>query len=156
MSKYSIILSERDMSADLVYNTQATKVVDQFYSEDEKETASRQPKQKKQKKSTKEDNLNQRKKTQSQESMKVKRRQRKRRVEKTGISIDDVRKLDKLYLNGPASYGIAKRLQSLSKLLMKKIKMYLETKPSFNKYRSRRLRFSRLKLVNNDINEIGS
>ena len=88
--------------------------------------------------------------------MKVKRRQRKRRVEKTGISIDDVRKLDKLYLNGPASFGGAKRLQDLSKLSMKKIKMYLETKPSFNKYRSRRLRFPRLKVVVNDINEIWS
>ena len=88
--------------------------------------------------------------------MKVKRRQRKRRVEKTGISIDDVRKLDKLYLNGPASFGSAKRLQNLSKLSTKKIKMYLETKPSFNKYRSRRLRFPRLKVVVNDINEIWS
>ena len=34
--------------------------------------------------------------------------------------------------------------------------MYLETKPSFNKYRSRRLRFPRLKVVVNDINEIWS
>ena len=105
------------------------------------------------KKSTKEDNLNQRK---SQELMKVKRRQRKMRVDKTGISIDDVRKFDKLYLNGPASFGSAKRLQKLSKLSMKKIKMYLETKPSFNKYRSRCLRFPRLKVVVNDINEIWS
>ena len=46
MSKYSKILSELDISADLVYNTHAKKVVDQFYSEDEKETASKQPKQK--------------------------------------------------------------------------------------------------------------
>ena len=99
---------------------------------------------KKQKKSEKEDDLNQRKNTQSQESMKVKRRQRKRRVEKTGISIDDVRKLDRLYLNGPAFPDTFK------------IKMYLETKPSFNKYRSRRLRFPRLKVVVNDINEIWS
>ena len=91
---------------------------------------------------------------QSQESMKVKRRQRTRRVEKTGISIDDVRKLDKLYLNGP--FGSATTLQNLSKLSMKKIKMYLVTKPSFNKYRSHRLRFPRLKVVVNDINEIWS
>ena len=34
--------------------------------------------------------------------------------------------------------------------------MYLETKPSFNKYRSRRLRFPRLKVVVNDLNEIWS
>ena len=110
----------------------------------------------KQKKSNKEDDLNQRKNTQSQESMKVKRRQRKRRVEKTGISIDDVRKLDKLYLNGPASFGSLMRLQNLSKLSMTKIKMYLETKPFFNKYRSRRLRFPRLNVFVNDINEVWS
>ena len=88
--------------------------------------------------------------------MKIKRRQRKRRVESTGISIDDVRKNDKLYLNGPASFGSAKRLQNLSKLSMKKIKMYLETKTSFNKYRSRRLRFPRLRVVVDNINEIWS
>ena len=46
LSKYSKILSELDISADLVYKTHAKKVVDQFYSEDEKETASRQPKRK--------------------------------------------------------------------------------------------------------------
>ena len=46
MSKYSKNLSELDISADLVYNTHAKKVVDQFYSADEKETASKQPKQK--------------------------------------------------------------------------------------------------------------
>ena len=77
---------------------------------------------KKQKKSKKEDHLNQKKKTQRQESMKVKRRQRKMHVEKTEISIDDVRELDKLYLNGPVSFGSAKRLQKLSKLSMKKLK----------------------------------
>ena len=32
--------------------------------------------------------------------------------------------------------------------------MYLETKPSFTKYRSRRLRFPRLKVIVNDLNEI--
>ena len=34
--------------------------------------------------------------------------------------------------------------------------MYLETKPSFSKYRSRRLRFPRLKVIVNDLNEIWS
>ena len=61
LSKYSKILCELDISADLVYNTHAKKVVDQFDFEDEKETASEQPKQKT-KKSKKEDYLNQRKK----------------------------------------------------------------------------------------------
>ena len=152
MSKHSKILSELDISADLVYNTHAKKVVEQFYSEDEKETASRQPKQKTEK-SMKEDGLNQRK---SQESLKLRRRQRKRRVEKTGISIDDMRKLDKLYLNGPASFGSAKRLQNLSNSSMKKIKMYLEMEPSFNKCCSGRIMFPRLKFAVNDINEIWS
>ena len=80
------------------------KVEDQFYSEDEKETASRQPKQKNEKEQEGR-RSEPKEKTQSQVSMKVKRRQRKRRVEKTGISIDDVRKLNKLYLNGHASFG---------------------------------------------------
>ena len=88
--------------------------------------------------------------------MRAKRRQTKTRVEKTGLSIDDVKKLDNLYLKGPASFGNAKRLQILSKLSMKKVKMYLETKPSFTKYRSRRLRFPRLKVIVNDLNEIWS
>ena len=39
---------------------------------------------------------------------------------------------------------------------MKKVKMYLETKPSFTKYRSRRLRFPKLKVIVNNLNEIWS
>ena len=39
-------MSELDITVDLVYNTHTKKFVDQFYSEDEKETASKQPKQK--------------------------------------------------------------------------------------------------------------
>ena len=67
-----------------------------------------------------------------------------------------MRKPDKLYLNGLASVGSVKRLQSLSNLSMKKILMYLETKPSFTKYRSVRLVFPRLKVFVNDIKEIWS
>ena len=107
-------------------------------------------------KNNQEEDLRQKKKVQSQKSMRAKRRQTKTRVEKTGLSIDDVKKLDNLYLKGPASFGNAKRLQNLSKLSMKKVKMYLETKPSFTKYRSRRLRFPRLKVIVNDLNEIWS
>ena len=62
--------------------------------------------------------------------MRAKRRQTKTRVEKTGFSIDDVKILDNLYIKGPASFENAKRLQNLSKLSMKKVKMYLETKLS--------------------------
>ena len=39
---------------------------------------------------------------------------------------------------------------------MKKVKTYLETEPSFTKYCSRRLRFPRLKVAVNNINEIMS
>ena len=45
-----------------------------------------------------------------------KKRQTKTRVEKTGFSIDDVKKLDNLSLKGPAAFGNEKRLQNLSKL----------------------------------------
>ena len=39
-------MSELDISTDLIYNTPAKKIVDEFYSEDEKEAPSKQPKQK--------------------------------------------------------------------------------------------------------------
>ena len=107
-------------------------------------------------KNNQEEDLKQKKKVQSQKSKRAKRRQTKTRVENTGLSIDDVKKLDNLYLKGPASFGNAKRLQNLSKLSMKKVKMFLETKPSFTKYRSRRLRFPSLKVIVNDLNEIWS
>ena len=54
--------------------------------------------------------------------MRAKRRQTKTRVEKTELSIDDVKKFDNLYLKGHASFGNEKRLQNLSKLSMKKNK----------------------------------
>ena len=43
--------------------------------------------------------------------------------------------LDQLYLKGPASLGNPTRLKTQSNLLFDKIKTYLETKPSFRKYR---------------------
>ena len=65
--------------------------------------------------------------------MRAKRRQTKTRVEKTELSIGDVKKLDNLYLKGPAQFGYAKRLQNLTKLSMKKVKKYPEMKhPSPN------------------------
>ena len=79
--------------------------------------------------------------------MRAKRRKTKTRVEKIGFSIDDVKKLDILYLKGPALFGNANSLQNLSKLSKKKVKKYVETKPSFTKYRSRPLRYPRLKVI---------
>ena len=64
--------------------------------------------------------------------------------------------LDRLYSKGPASFGGSKRLPDLSKLPMTKVKINLETKPSFTKYRSQRLNFPRLKVIVNDLNEIWS
>ena len=116
----------------MVYNTHAKKVVDQFYSEHEMETMSKQTTQKPKKEQEGRQSVPY-EKMQSQKSTKVKRKQRKRGVEKTVISIDDVWKLENLYLNGPASFRSAKRLHNLSNLQVKKFKMYRETKPSFNK-----------------------
>ena len=97
-----------------------------------------------------------RKKCKATSRWEQKKRQTKTRVEKTWPPIDDVKKLDNLYLKGPASFQNAKGLQNLSKLSINKVKMYLETKPSFTKYRSRRLRFPRLKVIVNYLNEIWS
>ena len=59
-------------------------------------------------------------------------------------------------MKGPASFGSPKRLKTQSILSFGKFKMYLETKSSFTKYRSIRLRFPRLKVIVKDINEIWS
>ena len=67
-----------------------------------------------------------------------------------------MKKLDQFYLKGPASIGSIKRLQTQSKLPIGKVKSYLETKPSFTKYRSIRLKFPRLKVFVKYINEIWS
>ena len=61
--------------------------------------------------------------------------------------------LDQLYLKGPASFGNPTRLKTQSKLTFGKVKTYLETKPSFTKYRPIGLRFPRLKVIVKDINE---
>ena len=109
LSKYSKILSELDISADLVYNTHAKKIVDLFYSEDEKETASRQPKQKKTEKKQEGRRSEPTEKHAKPRVDESKEKTAEEAIEKTRISIDDVRKLDKLYLNGPASFGSANR-----------------------------------------------
>ena len=154
MQKYSKILSELDIAAHLVYNTHAKKVLDEFYSEEEEEQPTR--KQKKQQQKQPRGRSETKEKSAKPKVDESKKRQTKTRVEKIGLSTNDKKKLDNLYLKGPASFGNAKRLQNLSKLSMKKVNMYLETKPFFTKYRSRRLRFPRLKVIVNDLNEIWS
>ena len=85
-----------------------------------------------------------------------KRQTKKRPVRRNGLSFHESKKLDQHYLKGPASYGSVKRLQAQSKLPLGKVHSYLETKPSFTKYRSIRLKFPRLKVFVKDINEIWS
>ena len=86
----------------------------------------------------------------------TKRQTKKRPVKRNGLSSPEVKHLEQLYLKGPASYGSTKRLHSQSKLPLGKVQSYLETKPSFTKYRSFRLKFPRLKVFVKDINEIWS
>ena len=57
---------------------------------------------------------------------------------------------------GPASFGSPKRLQTNSNLKLAKIRSYQETKPSFTKYHSIRLKFRRLKVIVKDINRVWS
>ena len=85
-----------------------------------------------------------------------KRRRKTRLNSKNGLTSSEKKTLDQLCLKGPASFGNPTRLKAQSKLSFSKIKTYLETKPSFTKYRPIRLRFPRLKLVVKDINEIWS
>ena len=84
------------------------------------------------------------------------KRQSRTRKEKNGLTIKDVKLLDILFSKGPAFFGSSKRSQDLSKLPMTNVKMYMETKPPFTKYRAQRLNFPRLKVIVNDLNEIWS
>ena len=81
---------------------------------------------------------------------------KKRPVKRNGLSSPEVKRLEQLYLKGPASYGSTKRLHTQSKLPLGKVQSHLETKPSFTKYRSIRLKFPRLKVFVKNINEIWS
>ena len=98
---------------------------------------------------------------QNQPKKDIKRKRTKQQTKKSpvrrcGLSFPEVKKLDQFYLKGPASYGSIKRPQTQSKLPIGKLQSYLETKPSFTKYRSIRLKFPRLKVFVKDINEIWS
>ena len=68
----------------------------------------------------------------------------------------ELKKLEQFYIKGPASYGSIERLQTQSKLPMGKVQSNLETKLSFTKYRSIRLKFCKFKVFVKDINEIWS
>ena len=85
----------------------------------------------------------------------TKRQTKKRPVKRNGLS-SEVKRLEQLYLKRPASHESKKRLLTQSKLPLGKLQSYLETKPSFTKFRSIRLKFPRLKVFVKDINEIWS
>ena len=86
----------------------------------------------------------------------TKRHTKKRPVKRNGLSSPELKRLDQLYLKGPASHGSTKRLHTQSKLQLGKVQSYLETKPSFTKYRSILLIFPRLEIFVKDINEFWS
>ena len=86
----------------------------------------------------------------------TKRQTKNRPVKRNGLSSPEVKRLEQLYLKGPASFGSTKRLHIQSKLSLGKVHSYLETKPSFPKYRSIRLKNPRLKVFVKDISEIWS
>ena len=94
---------------------------------------------------------------QQKKRKKTKRQSKKRPIRKRGLVSSSKRKtLEQLYSRGPASFGSSKRLQEHSKLSLAKVKSFLDTKPSFTKYRSIRMQFPRLKVIVKDINEIWS
>ena len=91
-----------------------------------------------------------------QKRVQEKRWQKTRPNSKNGLNSFEKKMLDQLYLKEPASFGKPTRLKTQGKLSFGKVKTYLETKPSFAKYRLILLRFPRLKVIVKDINEIWS
>ena len=51
----------------------------------------------------------------------TKRQTKKRPVKRNGLSSPEVKRLEQLYLKGPASYGSTKSLHTQSKLLLGKV-----------------------------------
>ena len=75
------------------------KVLDEFYSEEEEKQPTRKQKNSSSNNNNKdnqEKDLRQKRTIQSQKSMRAERRQTKTRGKETGLSIDDVKKLDNL------------------------------------------------------------
>ena len=63
----------------------------------------------------------------------TKRQTKKRPVKRNGLSSPEVKRLEQLYLKGPASYGSAKRLHTQSKLPLGKVQSYFGDKTVFHK-----------------------
>ena len=85
---------------------------------------------------------------------KTKRQTKKKPNRRNVLVLSSERKtFEQIYSKDPASFGSPKRLQTNCNLKLAKIKSYLETKPSFTKYHSIRLKFPRLKVIVKDINK---
>ena len=156
IEKYSKIFFALNISPHLVANTHAKQILEAS-SESEQEFFPSREQPSQQEFSSTGERLSGSKPTRKNiKKKRTKRQTKKRPVRRCGLSFPEVKKLDQLYLKGPASYESIKRLQTQSKLPIGKVLSYLETKPSFTKYRSIRLKFPRLKVFVKDINEIWS
>ena len=145
---YSRILLVLRLEPDLVSNTYAKQILGSYESEQEFFPTQQSPQT---------GRCTSKRTTAEKEKKKTKRQSKKRPIRKSGLVSSSERKtLEQLYSRGPASFGSSKRLQEHSKLSKAKVKSYLDTKPSFTKYRSIRMQFPRLKVIVKDINEIWS
>ena len=151
MQKYSKKLSELDIAAHLVYKTHAKQFSTNFTAKKKKSNRLEKKQQQQQQQKQPRGRSVTKEKISKPKVDESKKKTDEDTSRKTGLSIDDVKKLDNLYLKEPASIGNAKRLHNF-----RKIKMDLETKLSFTKYCLRRFRFPWLKVIVNDLNEIFS
>ena len=79
----------------------------------------------------------------------------KRKTEETGsLSKYELAKLKKLYSQGKASYGSIKSLQKASGFSEKKVKIFLQSKNAYTKFRQATRKFNRLPAYAKHVNEI--
>ena len=145
IKKYSTFLNALNVSPHLVANIYAKQILESSSESDQEFYPSREEAS-----SSSGSRSVPKKITKKQPS---KRQIKKRPIRRNVLSFRESKKLDQLYFKGPASYGSVKSLQAQSKLPLGKVQSYLETKPSFTRYRSIRLKFPRLKVFVKDINE---
>ena len=152
LAVYTNLLHEIKIPRHLVSNTHAKKVLKKVYSDKEKqeETEQSQGESKRQQRSEQSSGSQSKasgSKPAEPKNQKIKqiKRQSRRRKEKNGLTIKDVKLPDRLYSKGQASFGSSKRLQDLSKIPMTIIKMYLENKTILHKILCSAVEFSAIK-----------
>ena len=130
LAVYTNILHELKIPPHLVSNT-----LKEVYSDEEKEEETEQIQGESEKQQRSEQSSGSQSKASGSKTAEPKNQTNKKTEQETkgknGLTIKDVKLLDRLYSKGPASFGSSKRLQDLSKLPMTKVKKFLETKPSF-------------------------